>query len=96
MLLRFRKAEWDRVTEGNIFICARYFFVYKYTVSPAENIARDRFLKTLLWVFSLFKACLKLCTFLINVELTNLVLGGVRLFLSRIPYLRLREYDTKK
>ena len=54
MLLRFRKAEWDRVTEGNIFICARYFFVYKYTVSPAENIARGRFLKTLLWVFSLF------------------------------------------
>ena len=28
--------------------------------------------------------------------MTNLVLGGVKLFLSRIPYLRLREYDMKK
>ena len=28
-------------------MCARHFFVFKVTVSPAENNSRDTFLKTL-------------------------------------------------
>ena len=38
MFLRFGKAGWDCVKKGYIFMCARYFFfVFKYTVSPAAK-----------------------------------------------------------
>ena len=69
---------------------ARYFFVFEYTVSPAENNSRDTFLKTpilgILYSLSIFET---LYIFRLTLSVTNLALEGLSLLLSRIPYLRL-------
>ena len=59
------------------------------------RLSRENNSKALFWVFSILSAYLKLCTFSLKVERDELVLGGVRLLLSRIPYFRLYVYDMK-
>ena len=45
MFLRFGKAGWDCVTKGNIFMCARYSFFFKYQSLPQNITPEIRFSK---------------------------------------------------
>ena len=90
MFLRFGKAGWDYVTKGNIFICTHYFFLFlSISLSCREQLQRyvsQNLILGILYSLSIFET---LHVFYQTLSVTNLVLGGVRLLLSRIPYLRL-------
>ena len=67
MFLRFGKAGWDCVTEGNIFMCSRYFF-FNYQ-SLLQNITPKIRLSKPYFRYSIFfKHIWNSVRFLINVE----------------------------
>ena len=45
---------WDCVTKGNIFMCARYFFFFKYQSLPQKIIPEIRLSKPYSWYFFIF------------------------------------------
>ena len=76
-------------------MCTRCFYCFQVAVPPAENNPRNTFLKALFLMFSILSAYMKLCTFLLNVERDELVLGGVKLLLSRIVLTPLSVWHEK-
>ena len=87
MFLRFGKAGWDCVKKGYIFMCARYFFfVFKYTVSPAakkkQRYVSQNLILGILYSLSVFET---LYVFLSNVKRDEF--GVRRRNASRTPYL---------
>ena len=70
MFLRFGKAEWDCVTKGNIFMCARYFLCFQvYCLSCRRKLQRYGFQNLILDILYSFKHIWKICLFfLLNIE----------------------------
>ena len=64
MFLRFGKAEWDCVTKGNIFMCARYFLCFQvYCLSCRRKLQRYGFQNLILDILYSFKHIWKICLF---------------------------------